>query len=116
MDLVDDIVTVSSDEAYEMSRRLAKEEGISCGISSGAAVAATVKVAARPEAEGKLIVTILPDFGERYLSTPLYLQPKLFSSSRLASLSYGHTISYYYCSGMSCPLYLLYSIAWARYT
>lgn len=72
MSMVDEVVTVTSEEAFEMARRLAKEEGISCGISSGAAVAAAVKIAAHPENDGKLIVVILPDFGERYLSTPLY--------------------------------------------
>ena len=72
LSLIDEFVFVSSDEAFEMSRRLAKEEGITCGISSGAAVAASVKVASRTESEGKVIVTVLPDSGERYLSTTLY--------------------------------------------
>lgn len=72
MDLVDEVVQVSSEEAFEMAPRLAKEEGIIAGISCGAAVSAALKVAARPEAEGKTIVVILPDSGERYLSTALF--------------------------------------------
>jgi len=72
MSLVDEVVQVSSDEAFAMAPRLAKEEGIISGISSGAAMVAALKVAARPESEGKTIVAILPDSGERYLSTPLF--------------------------------------------
>jgi cysteine synthase A len=72
MSLVDEIETISDDEAFAMARRLCREEGITCGISSGAAAAVAVRVAKRPESEGKTIVTILPDSGERYLSTPLY--------------------------------------------
>ncbi|NOX54367.1 MAG: cysteine synthase A [Planctomycetes bacterium] len=72
MSLVDEVVQVSSDEAFEMAPRIAKEEGIICGISSGAAMVAALKVAARPESEGKTIVVVLPDSGERYLSTPLF--------------------------------------------
>ncbi len=72
MSLVDEVIQVSSDEAFEMTPRLVKEEGILCGISSGAAMAAALKVAARPESEGKTIVVVLPDTGERYLSTPLF--------------------------------------------
>jgi cysteine synthase A len=70
--IIDEVMTVTDDESFEMARRLAKEEGIICGISCGAAMAAAVKVAARPESKGKLIVAILPDSGERYLSTALY--------------------------------------------
>ena len=70
--LVDEIVQVTDDEAFAMSKRLMKEEGITCGISCGAAMAAALKVAARPESAGKTIVTILPDSGERYLSTLLF--------------------------------------------
>jgi cysteine synthase len=72
LDLVDDIETVSNEEAIEMTRRLHREEGITCGISSGAAVAVAVRVARRPESKGKLIVTVLPDAGERYLSSILF--------------------------------------------
>lgn len=72
MDLVDEVVQVSDDEAFETSRRLAREEGIISGISSGAAMAAALKIASRPESKGKLIVVVLPDSGERYLSTALF--------------------------------------------
>jgi cysteine synthase A len=72
LSVVDEVVTVSNDESVEMARRLHKEEGITCGISCGAAVAASLKVAARPESKGKLIVTVLPDAGERYLSSILF--------------------------------------------
>lgn len=70
--LLDEILTIEDDEAFEVARRLMRIEGITCGISCGAAMAAALKVAARPEAAGKTIVTILPDSGERYLSTPLF--------------------------------------------
>jgi cysteine synthase A len=72
LDLVDEIATVSDDEAMEYARRLHREEGITCGISSGAAVAAACRYASMPDNQGKLIVTLLPDAGERYLSTALF--------------------------------------------
>ena len=74
LDLIDEIVTITNDEAISTTRRLVREEGLFAGISSGANVAAALKVAARPENKGKLIVTIICDTGERYLSTPTYLE------------------------------------------
>ena len=72
LDMVDKIESASNDEAFEVSRRLAQEEGLISGISSGAAVAVCLRLAALDEYEGKTIVTILPDSGERYLSTKLF--------------------------------------------
>ena len=72
LDLVDAIETVTNEESVEMAMRLHREEGITCGISSGAAVVAALSAATLPENEGKLIVTILPDAGERYLSSILF--------------------------------------------
>lgn len=70
--VIDEVIAVSDDDAFEASRRVAKEEGLLVGISSGAALAAAVEVALRPENNGKNIVVILPDTGERYLSTELF--------------------------------------------
>jgi cysteine synthase A len=70
--ILDEVVTVSNDDAFQVARRLAREEGLLCGISSGAAVWAALQVARRPEAEGKLIVVVIASTGERYISTELF--------------------------------------------
>jgi cysteine synthase len=72
LSVVDRVEQVTNEESMEMARRLAREEGILAGISSGAAVAAAVRVAKEPEMNGKMLVVVLPDSGERYLSTPLF--------------------------------------------
>ncbi|MEO1181641.1 MAG: cysteine synthase A [Cyanobacteria bacterium J06636_28] len=77
--LIDEVIAVSDDEAISFGRRLAKEEGILSGISSGAALCAAIEVGCRPENKDKLIVVIQPSFGERYLSTPLFQDPALTS-------------------------------------
>jgi cysteine synthase A len=70
--IVDEVVQVTDEEAFALAPRISKEEGITCGISCGAAMSAALKVAARPESAGKTIVVVLPDSGERYLSTALF--------------------------------------------
>ncbi|HIK37517.1 MAG: cysteine synthase A [Geminocystis sp.] len=72
LDLIDEIIAVSDEDAMKYSRRLAREEGILSGISTGAVLAAAIQIAQRPENEGKLVVMIQASFGERYLSTPLF--------------------------------------------
>jgi cysteine synthase len=76
IDLIDEVITVTDQQAIEYGRRLAREEGLLSGISTGAALYAAIEVGRRPEHRGKLIVMIQPSFGERYLSTPLFQDPE----------------------------------------
>jgi len=72
LSIIDEVILVNDEDSFNMTRRMAREEGFLCGISCGAAAFAAVQVAHRPENAGKLIVVVLPDLGERYLSTPLF--------------------------------------------
>lgn len=82
VDLIDEVISVTDEEAIAYGRRLAREEGLLSGISTGAALCATIRVAQRPENAGRLIVMIQPSYGERYLSTPLFqdLEPRVPAS------------------------------------
>ncbi|MHC5725648.1 MAG: pyridoxal-phosphate dependent enzyme, partial [Nostoc sp.] len=81
LELVDEVIRVSDEQAIAYGRRLAKEEGLLSGISSGAALCAAIQVGKRPENAGRLIVMIQPSFGERYLSTPMFQDLSLETAS-----------------------------------
>ncbi len=72
--VIDEVLPIWYEEALEAARRLARADGVLCGISSGAAIAAVARLAARPDGAGKRRVTVLSDLGERYMSTPLFFQ------------------------------------------
>ena len=72
MDIVDEVIAVENEDAFDKARKVAKTDGLLVGISSGAAIYAATELAKRPENKGKNIVVLLPDTGERYLSTPLF--------------------------------------------
>ncbi|MGL5192054.1 MAG: pyridoxal-phosphate dependent enzyme, partial [Chroococcales cyanobacterium] len=84
VELIDEVIVVSDDESMAYGRRLAREEGLLSGISSGAALCAAIRLAQRPENQGKLIVMIQPSFGERYLSTPLFQDPELQEAAAIS--------------------------------
>ncbi|MCT7962030.1 cysteine synthase A [Laspinema sp. D1] len=84
VELIDEVIVVSDDESMAYSRRLAREEGLLSGISAGAALCAAIRLAQRPENQGKLIVMIQPSFGERYLSTPLFQDPELQEAAAIS--------------------------------